>query len=1010
MQYANPGNHNKNNNTRRAKWKIKDICYDSIYHLNEQIDPQILMKNYMHIENNVERDYKAFQDYIKNAYDTASKKESVGANFKKIEKNNEFKLEEKWFIISIVTKIIQNKYESDQTKISTLKEYGLEIKDIVVNDIFVNGKSIEFILDNGNYYIKGISSDSIVIINNNSEIKASINQLISNSVTYNNNIYSVVNGKVWIENYISDECYDSNHPFIKYHISKADGTRSKDTIVLELEDDDSSDISVFDVFFNEDVESIYLNNNKRSTFDVKEKIKEYGHLVIKTDKPELFSNGGKLFVSTNQYQLKCQKNAIDILINRPSEYHKPLLVLGDNIEKSHLEKFKSIRELEHDQFKVLTNQKLKGNKIQQDFINKSLNTPDFMILEGPPGSGKTTTILEFIYQALKEGKKILLCASTHVAIDNVLEKIIKHPERDEILKYINPVRIGDENNIYVPEVQKYTYDNIMRNISNDKYKNITEDSFNLVCGTTIGILRYPKFKEALDRDNDSQSIEPIFDYMIIDEASKTTFNEFLVPAVFAKKWIIVGDVKQLAPYVERNDLTPTLVTSKSLENKEIRKAIHFLTMIEHSNQKNKMKNNVFVMSNSSIDYIDSYILEKDIDGIVAISNKGLRRLFNINQKEIELKNYHLTSLGISNQIIIAEEGLLKNCLNYLSSIYNIIGNDQNLTHLNYYSDYKIMHHRKENYHQQKAVTELFDDYSRKLEDEIIWRLIRIYELTNNDKSKKEGYEKFILSIKKYLDKDMIEDYDDTIAMLEEIALPSIIMLLQNGIKKKSNNKKSTILNSGLSEADKENRFLTLQYQYRMHKDISQIPRKYIYDDKALNDDVRTYDNFEYITNASRFEIRNIICDNVEKNKNENEAQSILDELDTYLNSNPKKDTKIAILTFYNGQVFLLRQKLQKYFKSSNKYNFYKNGIDISLNTVDKFQGQEADVVYLSMVQNHRVGFLDSVNRMNVSITRAKDKLIIFGNVKFFQEQKDSELLRNIFKESNSGRNSNESNY
>ena len=45
-----------------------------------------------------------------------------------------------------------------------------------------------------------------------------------------------------------------------------------------------------------------------------------------------------------------------------------------------------------------------------------------MILEGPPGSGKTTAILEFIYQATSIGKKVLLVASTHVAVDNVLEK------------------------------------------------------------------------------------------------------------------------------------------------------------------------------------------------------------------------------------------------------------------------------------------------------------------------------------------------------------------------------------------------------------------------------------------------------------------------------------------------------------------------------------------------------------------------------------------------------------
>ena len=43
---------------------------------------------------------------------------------------------------------------------------------------------------------------------------------------------------------------------------------------------------------------------------------------------------------------------------------------------------------------------------------------------GPPGSGKTTAICELVLQLAKQGKRALLCASTHVAVDNVLERIL----------------------------------------------------------------------------------------------------------------------------------------------------------------------------------------------------------------------------------------------------------------------------------------------------------------------------------------------------------------------------------------------------------------------------------------------------------------------------------------------------------------------------------------------------------------------------------------------------------
>ena len=55
---------------------------------------------------------------------------------------------------------------------------------------------------------------------------------------------------------------------------------------------------------------------------------------------------------------------------------------------------------------------------------------------------------------------------------------------------------------------------------------------------------------------------------------------------------------------------------------------------------------------------------------------------------------------------------------------------------------------------------------------------------------------------------------------------------------------------------------------------------------------------------------------------------------------------------------------------------------ISVNTVDGFQGQERDVILISMVRGNdegRIGFLNDLRRMNVAITRARMKLIILGD-------------------------------
>lgn len=85
---------------------------------------------------------------------------------------------------------------------------------------------------------------------------------------------------------------------------------------------------------------------------------------------------------------------------------------------------------------------------------------------------------------------------------------------------------------------------------------------------------------------------------------------------------------------------------------------------------------------------------------------------------------------------------------------------------------------------------------------------------------------------------------------------------------------------------------------------------------------------------------------------------------------------IGIISPYKGQVQLLRRMLRRdsYWKPLRHL--------ISVNTVDGFQGQERDIILISMVRQNeqgQVGFLSDLRRMNVAITRARMKLIIIGH-------------------------------
>ena len=115
--------------------------------------------------------------------------------------------------------------------------------------------------------------------------------------------------------------------------------------------------------------------------------------------------------------------------------------------------------------------------------------------------------------------------------------------------------------------------------------------------------------------------------------------------------------------------------------------------------------------------------------------------------------------------------------------------------------------------------------------------------------------------------------------------------------------------------------------------------------------------------------------------NKAEAELTLLALQNYFNKIGKQrllDERIdvGIISPYRAQVQLLRRMLMKweFFKPFRR--------QISVNTVDGFQGQERDIIVISLVRSNddgQIGFLRDLRRMNVAITRARMKLIILGD-------------------------------
>jgi superfamily I DNA and/or RNA helicase len=91
----------------------------------------------------------------------------------------------------------------------------------------------------------------------------------------------------------------------------------------------------------------------------------------------------------------------------------------------------------------------------------------------------------------------------------------------------------------------------------------------------------------------------------------------------------------------------------------------------------------------------------------------------------------------------------------------------------------------------------------------------------------------------------------------------------------------------------------------------------------------------------------------------------------------------------------LRRRIRKITKQDYFSKFHKDNTDIFLYTVDKFQGQEADLVLLGFTKCSPNAFYSSPNRLNVALTRARHKLILFGNRTWLKEKAKLKALRDL---------------
>jgi len=622
-----------------------------------------------------------------------------------------------------------------------------------------------------------------------------------------------------------------------------------------------------------------------------------------------------------------------------------------------------------------------GTEAQRQFVHQALSTPDFAFLEGPPGSGKTTAICELILQLIACGKRILLCASTHVAVDNVLERLMAEdsPGREEVI----PVRIGDRRNVSMgarpygleefcgTEKRRIAgFMNASRPLSpareewlriieadNETLQRMILEAANLVCGTTIGILQHPAIKAARKESN---IVTPEFDYLILDEASKTTFHEFLVPALHAKRWVIVGDSKQLSPYVEDEDLAASI--RDVFPDEELNQAALDLYLAG-----NPRKPAPFLVVTDEQKLRTSYLSEAEARGLLCADEST-----DIDSSEFAAAH-----------AVVCRPGSLEELTDRLPLDLVVCRGECHLP--------------------ERLGRRLFSASKRsgyradlKWENEVAWRTARSFEKRFASADHNHRWRE----VESLLPKSLNGNRDSVIESfraLRRVALPSVLELLQHGFEKRARQKKENTLSEGLPTRVFKQRHTLLEYQHRMHPDIAEFSAEHIYDGQALKNppDMTFMRNWSYSPQRAKWSQISGTFDRKHMS-NKHEATAILRELQCFASwarQNPKPGPSgspwdVAILTFYRGQERLLRELLRRETRDYRARRHFKlSNVDIQLCTVDRFQGHEADVVYLSIASDFPTDFFDSPNRLNVALTRARYQRIIFGDRNKLQRSK-----------------------
>ncbi|MRM85855.1 hypothetical protein D1Z98_06985 [Riemerella anatipestifer] len=554
------------------------------------------------------------------------------------------------------------------------------------------------------------------------------------------------------------------------------------------------------------------------------------------------------------------------------------------------------------------NSNLKNDDTQREAVLEALHHKPVYLIQGPPGAGKITVIVELIRQLIKRQKdvKILVTSQSNLAVDNVLEKLDEINQKEEADLLF--MRLASENTLEKENIRTtilpHMFENKLKNWvteTEQRAKNYFSEHFSTQ-QKHKNLIEFYDFYSLLDKENDWNKFN-----------NRLRMSQNYLKQLFEN----AKDFKEVKKIFEKE------LGSEFLKLKNIQRDwfafLGGVTVEDGKDRKKSMLNN----GSTEIDFLTAMMLQTNIMGAT--------------------------------------------CIHIASSKYSKV---------NFRFDYVIM-----------------------------------------DESSKASPAETLVPINMGQNIILIGDHNQLppVVTREEAVKKNVKTELEdNGLdfeKAFGESLFEKLIKAFEADESKQNYIKMLDIQYRMPKQVGSLISKYFYDSKLKNPEtsiIPDYDKQKHHELTLKKDTSIIFFSTSQReNPNDNDnkfnrqnkcnvqaIKELLEKLNTLYSDNlaKSKPFTIGIIAGYRGQVDLLKSSINL----SQYSNFVQVETDesgrqkktnlIEINTVDKFQGAERDIIIYDIVRSSKgqsnIGFLDDYRRINVAFSRVKRLLIVVGDSEY----------------------------